>query len=492
MAEENLERRAVFGCTRIAQLSQKMKRSIAQFFVKSVLLLAMAWTASTVAQTNAPAPALRPNVVFILVQDQRWDEFGYAGHPFVRTPHIDRLAREGVRFENAFVATPVSLPSRATFLTGQHSHKHGIRESGARNANSQPLLTWPEMLKQAGYTTAFVGEWDMASGADRRPGFDHWVALKNGGDYLNAELNIDGKNQAVNDYITDVLTDYAVDFLKRDYDRPLCLVVSHSAIGKDKSGEAIPAPRHKDLYAKQPIPLRPNFGVTAGKPPVLQKVLAPVSTAKSKPAIQEETVRNRLRALAAVDESVQRIYEILQDTRKLDNTLIIFSSDSGYFHGEHGLKGDAHLPYDEAVRIPLLMRLPPLVKPSRINHVVQNIDIAPTVLELAGAPAPTQLQGRSLVPLLGGTNVIWRNSVLIQHFPSSTGAPAGGVDDLGYQVIRTDAWKYIHYTNLDHADELYDLRVDPFELNNLFNNRAAQAPLMKLQGELVRLVSEAN
>ncbi len=466
-------------------------------------LLGTVFVSPASAQTNAPAPALRPNVVMILVDDQRWDDFGYMGHPFIRTPHIDRVAREGVRFNNAFVTTPLSSPSRGSFMTGQYAHTHGVLDNVPRNELSHQLVTFPRMLKDAGYTTAFVGKWHMGNDDTARPGFDHWVSSSVQGDSFNLDLNVDGKRKRVNDYVTDVFTDYAVDFLKRDYDRPLCLVLSHRAIQPDLAqnpdgsltdatdGKFAIAQRHEKLYTNKPILRRPNFGNPLGKPALLRPLpgLPPLS---EKTATDDETVRNRLRMLASVDESVQRVLEILEDTGKLDNTLFIFSSDQGYFYGEHGLGAERRLAYEESIRIPLLMRLPKVFKPgTAMDGIVLNIDIAPTVSELAGVTPVVPLQGRSLVPAAVGSKALWRNSALIEYF-SKNDKLFLRTQNLSYQAVRTDGWKYIHYTEIDNSDELYDLRADPYEQKNLFWEPGAQGPLMKMQLELVRQVKETN
>lgn len=475
------------------------------FTAAIAVLFGTIFSSVVTAQTNAPVLALRPNIVFVLMDDQRWDDFSFMSHPFARTPHIDRIAREGVRFNNAFVTTPLCSPSRASFLTGQYAHEHGVLDNVARNELSHQLMTWPRLLRDAaGYTTAFIGKWHMGNDDSPRPGFDHWVSVKGQGDYFSPQLNIDGKRKQIkNDYITDVFTDYAVDFLKRDYDRPLCLFLAHKAVHPDlkqnedgslsdpSAGKFEPAERHKNLYANQPVLRRPNFGAPKGKP-ALQRPLPGLPPLSEKTATDDESIRNRMRMLAAVDESIQRIFEILEDTGKLDNTLFIFTSDEGYFYGEHGLSVERRLAYEESIRIPLLMRFPKLIKPSTaVDAMVLNIDIAPTVLELAGVPIPAHVQGRSIVPILQGSQVPWRNSFLIEYF-SQTDKVFPRVQNLGYQAVRTDGWKYIHYTGIDNADELYDLRGDPYEQKNLFWEKSAQIPLMKIQLELVNQVRDTN
>ena len=473
-----------------------------RFVCALVCLLLCANAATAATQTaNEPAPAPRPNIVFVLMDDQRWDDFGFMGHPVVRTPHIDRLAREGATFLNAFVTTPLCSPSRASFLTGTYAHRHGIRDNVARDALSHQLVTFPRLLHDAGYQTGFVGKWHMGTDDTKRPGFDYWVSVKGQGEYLNPELNVNGERKRIDDYVTDIFTDYAVDFLKKDYGKPFCLFLAHKAVHPDltqnadgslsdpSAGKFIPAERHQHLYDKAPVPRRANFGAPQGKPALQRKIdnLPPLS---AKTATDDETVRNRWRMVAAVDESMERIFEILEDTKQLKNTLIIFTSDEGYFYGEHGLSVERRLAYEESIRIPLLMRWPKMIPAgTRITQNVLNIDMAPTLLELAGAPIPDYVQGRSVLPLIQGSNtpIPWRTSFLVEYFSDKV---FPRVKNMGYQAVRTDGWMYIHYTDIDNSDELYDLHWDPYEMKNLFSEPAAQGPLLKMQMELVKAVRD--
>ena len=487
-------------------IEESMKRTLGllKYALSALLCSLPATTFAATVETNAPAP-LRPNIVFVLMDDQRWDDLGCTGHPFVKTPHIDRIAREGVKFNNAFTTTPLCSPSRASFFTGQYAHTHGIVDNTSRDKQSQDLVTFPRLMQQAGYETAFVGKWHMVTNDAPRPGFDYWVSVPGQGQYFNPILNINGKRKTFkNDYVTDVFTDYAVDFLKKDHEKPFVLCVSHKAVHPDLTQNAdgslsdpsasnfTPAPRHKDLYAKQPIERRPNFGAPRGKP-ALQREIPGLPPLSAKTGTDDEAIRNRLRMLAAADESMERILEILQDTGKLDNTLIIFTSDEGYFYGEHGLSVERRLAYEESIRIPMLMRWPKMIQPmTQINEMVLNIDIAPTLLELAGAPVPATMQGRSIMPLLHGTQnpkQPWRNSFLVEYF---TDKVFPRVLNMGYQAVRTDGGIYIHYTELDNMDEMYDLRRDPYEMHNLMWEPTAQLQLMKMQLELVKLVRETN
>lgn len=444
---------------------------------------------------SAPTP---PNIVFILLDDLRADELRCDGHPFVDTPNIDRLAREGALFRNAFVTTPLCSPSRASYLTGQYAHTHRITDNTDRSPLSHRLITFPRLLHDRGYKTGFIGKWHMGVDDSPRPGFDRWVSFKGQGSYLSPELNVDGKPVRTSGYVTDIFTDYAEAFLKQDHRKPFFLWLAHKAVHPElvqyadgsvsdpNGGVFIPADRHKALYRDRPIVRHPNAAHPPdGKPALLRKIggLPPLGP---KTGTDDETVRNRLRMVVAVDESVARIRKVLEESGQLDNTVFVFTSDEGYFLGEHGLSAERRLAYEESVRIPLIMRYPRLVRAgSTIEPFALNIDIAPTMLELAGMPAHPQMQGRSLVKLLRGNPKSWRTSFLIEYF-SDRVFPR--VLNMGYQAVRTDRWKYIHYTELAGMDELYDLKADPYEMKNLVAD--AQAPLTRMQAELHRLLKE--
>jgi len=446
----------------------------------------------------ADAPT-RPSIIFVLVDDLRWDEVDY---PFVQAPNIQRLAREGVRFRNAFVTTPLCSPSRASFLTGQYAHKHGIIDNTDRSPRSHELVTFPRLLHDAGYETAFLGKWHMGLDDTARPGFDRWVSVSGQGRYLDPEFNVNGERKVIPGYFTDILNGFAVDFLKQEHTKPFLLYVAHKAVHPDLIQNAdgsvsdpyadkfIPAQRHQRLYTEAVIPHRLSYGRgPEGKPALLRSIggLPPLGPHTG---TADETIRNRLRMLAAVDEGLGEMLAVLEARKRLDDTLIVFTSDEGYFYGEHGLSVERRLAYEESARIPLLMRWPRLVRGGRaIDQLALGTDLAPTLLEIGGAPPAMDTHGRSLVPLLRGETVRWRDSFLIEYF-SDTVFPR--ISRMGYQAVRTERWKYIHYVDLDGMDEVYDLGADPFELANLSREEAAQAALRDLKAELTRLLAESR
>jgi N-acetylglucosamine-6-sulfatase len=431
----------------------------------------------------APARAAPPNLVFILTDDQRWDALGCAGHPFLQTPHMDRLAREGVRFRNAFVTTPLCSPSRASFLTGQYVHTHRVTGNRDHNARSHELVTFPRLLREAGYTTAYVGKWHMGNDDTPRPGFDRWVSFRSQGAYLNPQLNIDGKSSKVEGYMTDLLTDHAVEFLNRPHTKPFALYLAHKAV----HGPFTPADRHKDLFADQPIPRAPNARDTLEGKPVLQRPVGNLPPLGPGTGSGDALIRNQLRTLVAVDDGLGRVLQALEEKKRLDDTVVIFTSDNGYFWGEHGL-GDKRAAYDESIRIPLLMRYPRLIKAgTTLDAFALNIDIAPTLLDLAGVPIPEGLHGRSLVPLFKGDTRTARRAFLTEYFaePMYPRIPS-------WQAVRSARWKYICYTGLEGMDELYDLQVDPYEMKNVIQEPGAQAALGEMKAELDRLLKETG
>ncbi len=305
-------------------------------------------------------PLDRPNIVFILVDDLRYDGLSCTGSRVARTPSIDRIAGEGAIFRNAFVTTPLCSPARGSFLTGEYVHKHQVRGNGDNNALSHRLVTFPALLQKSGYETAYVGKWHMGNDDSPRPGFDHWVSFKGQGVYTDPAINVDGKLSTVSGYMTDILNDHAVAFLEKPHTKPFLLYLAHKAV----HGPFTPAVRHRDLYQGATIPHVPSADDTLeGKPMLRRKVDAPSTKkafAKKKQGGQpgggghNGIALNQLRALASIDEGVGRILKILEQTRQLDKTVIIFTSDNGYLWGEHGL-GDKRVAYEESIRIPLLV-----------------------------------------------------------------------------------------------------------------------------------------
>jgi len=325
----------------------------------------------------------RPNLILVFVDDLRWDALSSTGHAFAKTPHIDRIAREGMTFTNAFVTTPLCSPSRATFLSGQYVQTHGVTgNTPAGTPISHKLITYPMLLQKGGYETAYVGKIHMGMDASPRPGFDRWVSFRGQGVYIDPPMNIDGNDVARKGYMTDLLNDEAVAFLEKPRTKPFCLTVAHKAV----HGPFTPADRHKNLYNEAAITVAPNASDDLKSKPAMKDL-------KPGGGSNDELIKNQLRCLAAIDEGIGRMFAALEKSRQLDNTVFVFSSDNGYFWREHGL-GDKRWAFEESIRIPMLVRYPRLIKAgSKAAGIVANIDIAPTFTDLGGVPAAPSFQG---------------------------------------------------------------------------------------------------
>lgn len=455
-----------------------------------------------VACTSTSNVDTRPNIVFVLVDDMRWDEFGEGGHNYIKTPNIDRVAREGANFKNAFTTTPLCSPSRASFLTGQYAHSHGIIDNLARNEQSHRLETFPKQLHAAGYKTAFMGKWHMGNDDTPRPGWDHWISLKGQGEANDPNFNINDERTQIKGYVTDIITEKAIEFIRKSREKPFLLYIAHKALHPNLvqrddgtpvnigEGGFIPAPRHKGLYDSAVYIRRPSNGIPpVDKPALMQKIdsLPPLGP---ETATQEKTIRERAEMLMAVDDGLGKMIQELERLNLLDNTIIIFTSDHGYWYGEHGLDEERRLAYEEAIRIPLLVRYPRRIqKGSTPDNIVLSIDLAPTLVELAGEPTTDKFQGRSLLPIFDNQVQRWRSSILIEYYSDTV---FKRVRNMGYQAVRNERYKYIHYVDLKGADEFYDLQNDPYELKNLISNPDYLGALEKMKAELDELLAQTG
>jgi N-acetylglucosamine-6-sulfatase len=457
-----------------------------------VLLLVVAPLAAR-AESTPPLerlPDRRPlNVVFVLTDDHRYDALGFL-HPFLETPHLDALAREGVHFKNAFVTTSLCSPSRASILTGLYAHRHHVVD------NNHPVpsgtVFFPQYLQAAGYETAFVGKWHMGhEGDDPQPGFDRWVSFRGQGTYLPSRngLNVDGKRVPQKGYITDELTDYAIEWLEgRTDERPFFLYLSHKAVHAD----FVPAERHQGRYKDQEI-----------TPPV---TMAPPAPGDHWPAWTQnqrnswhgvdfpyhsrldvwEYYRRYLETLLGVDDSVGRVVEFLRQKGWLDNTLVLYMGDNGFAFGEHGLI-DKRQAYEESMRVPMLGRMPGTPGGTIVEKVVANIDVAPTVLEAAGLRPPDGLDGRSMLPLLQDPGAPWRSELLYEYFWERNFPQTPTV-----HALRGDRYKYIRYHGIWDVDELYDLKEDPHETRNLIASAEHREIVADMNRRLFEILEETG
>ncbi len=439
-----------------------------------------------------------PNILVILVDDMRWDEYSAVGHPFIKTPNIDRLAREGVNFKNAFATTPLCSPSRASFLTGVYPHSHGIIDNTDRSELSHHLQTFPAKLDTLGYETAFIGKWHMGNDDSKRRGFNYWMVLKGQGEAIDPTFNINGERLKVKGYVTDILTDYSLRFINQKRTEPFLLYLSEKALHPNLmqrndgsivnigEGGFIPAERHKGLYKDAVFKSRKNYGIPPSDRPALSRKIKDLPPLGIETVTTQKDIRGRSEMILAIDEALGKIMDALEAKGELDNTIIVFTSDHGFFYGEHGLSEERRLAYEEAIRIPLLIRYPPKIKAGLTpNQMVLSIDLAPTLIELAGHQPDKIIQGRSLLPVINGKAKDWRSSFLIEYYSDSV---YPRIVNMGYKAVRTKRYKYIKYLDLKGMDELYDLKKDSFELKNLIKDPQSKQLLNNMQNELDKLL----
>ena len=442
----------------------------------------------------------KPNFLFILVDDQPYDAVGFSNrYPFLKTPNIDKLASEGVNVKNFFVTQSICSPSRASFLTGTYPHIHGVNQNNKYvDPDWDSYAPYSVHLQKNGYETAHIGKIHMAHKRGKkhiRPGFDYWFSFIGQGQYFNPKVNDNGIETQEEGYITDILTNKTIDWLvnKRDSDKPFSLNLWHKAVHE----KHLPAPRHKDLFKGEKLP-EPPHGMHKetfkGKPEWQRRKtygfkwkegnIIPEELEEKMWPINKFKNMQLLRSLIAVDESLGKVIETLEKIGELDNTVIIYSSDNGYFMGEHTYK-DKRLAYENSIRVPMIIRYPKLIKEnSEINEQCLNIDLAPTILDLAGIDKPSYIQGESMLGLISGEkNKKWRKSILFEYYVDDAW-PYAGPDQL---AVRTNQYKLVDNFLENDIDELYDLINDPGEMNNLINDEEYDLIELKLRNESIRL-----
>lgn len=436
------------------------------------------------------------NVIFILTDDHRYDFMGFTGKvPWLKTPNMDKLAAEGAWFKNAFVTTSLCSPSRASILTGQYSHTHTIVDNQAPDPGN--LTFFPQYLKAAGYQTAFFGKWHMGGETDApRPGFTHWESFKGQGVYYNPSLNIDGKQVAYKDstYITDLLTEHTVKWLEgRDKEKPFFVYLSHKAV---HSG-FMPAKRHKGMYKDKKYTLPVTYDQT--KTGAYRDLKWPEWVAQQRISWHgvdymynsnddiNTMVQDYCETLMGVDESVGTVMNYLKKAGLDESTLVIYMGDNGFSWGEHGLIDKRHF-YEESVKVPFLVRCPELVKGGKVvTKMVQNVDIAPTCLEMAGLKKPEYMPGYSIIQLLKGDESNWRDRIFYEYYweyafpmtPTMFG-------------VRTDQYKYIRYQGIWDRNEFYDIQNDPDEMYNLIEKPELQQVIRKHLNDLNQWMEETD
>ena len=474
------------------------------------------------------------NIVFIMTDDHTAQMMSCYDTRYIETPNLDRIAADGVRFTNSFVANSISGPSRACIITGKHSCANKFYDNSTCIFDSSQQ-TFPKLLQKAGYQTAIVGKWHLES---LPTGFDFWEVLPGQGDYYNPAFITQQKDTVFREgYITDIITDDAIDWMenRRDTDKPFCLMIHHKAIHRNWMSDTtylslyedkvFPLPEtFYDDYAGRPAAAAQEMSIAEDMDPIYDlKMLAPGKDSRLrevyenitsrmkpderaawdrfyKPLIEDfyrrnlegkelaewkfqRYMRDYMKTVRSLDENVGRVLDYLEKKDLLDNTLVVYTSDQGFYMGEHGWF-DKRFMYEESMRTPLIMRLPDgFDRRGDIAELVQNIDYAPTFLELAGAEIPDDIHGVSLVPLLKGEHPRdWRTSLYYHYYEY----PAEHMVKRHYG-IRTERYKLIHFYNDIDVWELYDLQNDPHELTNLYGKEDYDGIVSDLKDRLYAL-----
>ena len=487
------------------------------------------WLTSCDRQSRVPE---HYNIVFIMADDHTQQMMSCYDDRHVKTPNIDRIADDGLLFTNSFVANSISGPSRACLLTGKHSHANGFKDN-TTSVFDGTQWTFPKMLRQAGYETAIVGKWHLGG---TPVGFDYWEILPGQGDYYNPHFitQADSMVQKMG-YVTDIITDKSIDWLdnRRDKDKPFCLMIHHKAMHRnwmaalddltlyedsqfvmpdnfydDYAGREAAAGQEMSIAEDMNLTydlkmLRDTAGITGGLERAYLGILGTMTPDERRwftdfyAPIAEDFYSQRLtgrelaewkyqrymrdyaKTLKSLDDNVGRVLDYLERNGLMDNTIVIYTSDQGFYMGEHGWF-DKRFMYEESMHMPLVIHLPDgLKRRGRVDELVQNIDFAPTFIELAGLEVPDEVQGVSLLPILRGDSLTdWRGS-LYYHFYEY---PAEHAVKRHYGV-RTDRYKLIHFYNDIDAWELYDLQNDPHEMHNIYDDPAMRPLIDSLRTE---------
>ena len=495
---------------------------MSQSFMKTCLRF-FALVVSFAAFQFGSLAADRPNIIFIMSDDHAYHALSAYGSKVNETPHLDRLAKEGMRFDRAFVVNSICTPSRATLLTGKYSHLNGVPVFN-RFDGSQPTVA--KMLQRGGYHTGMVGKWHLGS---EPTGFDHWIILPGQGVYNNPAFITPEGRKTIQGYVTDVITDLGMDFIKqRPKDKPFFLMLHHKAPHR----EWTPDEKNRAKFANQKIPEPPtlwddystrtdaiheNEQTTAKDLTRRDLKLEPPADLRGqernrwlnvKPTEVEIEVNGEKKTLTGrelaawkyqrymqdylacvqgIDDNIGRLLDWLGEQGLLQNTAIFYTADNGFFLGDHGMY-DKRFMYEESLRVPLLVRWPGTVKPgSTTEAFALNLDFAQTFLDIAGLPIPEAMQGRSLVPLLKGNKPAdWRDSFYYRYYHDP-----GHHNTRAHYGVRTDRYKLIYYWKKDQW-ELFDLEKDPLELRNVYNDPAYARTVADMKAELIRLKDEVK
>lgn len=470
---------------------------------------------SVLAAPAVMAAPRRPNILYVMTDDHVPRAMSCYGNTILKTPNFDRIANEGCRFDNAFCTNSLCAPSRASVLTGVYSHINGIigNSEGADNIEKldAKLPTYPQVLQQNGYRTAMIGKWHLSH---TPVGFDFHSILPGQGLYYDPVFIEQGQKKQMKGYCADITTDIALGWLKQKDSKPWCLVYQH----KSPHRPFQPAARHAKLLSDVTLPHPPTYDddystrklskeaedmkFDISLEPDYKDLPKNLSAKQKKDWIYQRFVKDYYRAAYGVDENLGRVLEYLDQTGQTENTVVIYSSDNGFFLGDYGWY-DKRFMYEPSLRIPLLIRYPALFGGGKVEkRMALNIDYAPTILDLAGVKVPGTMQGRSLKPLLEGKPPAnWRKSMYYTYYEDSwrlRGKGKEAMTDPSFQYftphrvsphrgVRTERHKLIHYFSENNYWELFDLEKDPNELRNVYEDRAYAQVRAELTKELARL-----
>lgn len=473
-----------------------------------------------------------PNVLFIMADDHAYQAISAYHSRLINTPNIDRIAREGALMEDAYVTNSVCSPSRAVILTGKYSHINGMKDNGTYFNGEQQTL--PKIFKQYGYQTAIVGKWHLFS---KPTGFDYWNILPDQGHYYSPQFIKMGKDTVYSGYVTDVITDLAINWIEQNKDRPFFMMLHHKAPHRnimpplkylDKFNDVTfklpptfyddylnkPALQRQSVTIKNDLDVRYDSKIpcdtclvtkiNSWAPGEMEKELAGLTSEQRKVwdaayqkkydefkklKTRDEIARwqyqrymeDYLRCIMSLDDNIGRVLKYLDDSGLAKNTIVVYMSDQGFYLGEHGLY-DKRFMYEESFRTPMMIRFPQAVKPgNRLHEFILNLDVAPTLLDLAGIKVPADMQGESLKPLLQGKKVkTWRNEIYYHYYEKSFNLTA-------HYGIRTRRYKLIHFYDPVDAWELYDLKKDPRETTNIYGDPSYQNEIAELKQRLKEL-----
>ena len=456
----------------------------------------------------------RPNILFIMSDDHASHAMSCYGSKVNQTPNLDRISNGGMRFDNCFCTNSICTPSRATILSGTYNHINNVTTLGSKMDNR--LQTFPKLLQSNGYQTAIVGKWHLGQGPEHEPtGFDFWRVLPGQGLYHDpVMIDADGK-QVFAGYVTDLITDMSLEWLRnRDKEQPFCLLCHHKAPHRHWEPDEKHARMYDDIDIPEPETFNDDYSNRASAAAAAEmrierdlnardlKVPIPegLTKAQEKSWRYQRYIKDYLRVIASIDDNVGRLLDYLYAEGLSENTLVIYTSDQGFFLGDHGWF-DKRFMYEESLRMPFIVRFPREIKAGTVNEdIILNTDFAPLFLDLAGVEKPEDFQGRSIRPLLNGqTPEDWRQSMYYRYWMHKAHHNV-----YAHYGIRTHKHKLIYYYSdalgqpgtIDETYEpeweLFDLEKDPCELNSVYNDPAYSNVVAHLTKELHRLQSEVG